>query len=337
MTDVMAGASSQNGNSPAASSEAGAMPAASVQAPLDDVMIAMDVVDTLRHDEQIVEREIDEEARKTRLIERLRDIYHGQGIEVPDRILEEGVKALDEHRFTFTPPAPGWKTSLARLYVTRHEWGRLVAGVVLGIAVTWTAWYAWVERPRALRIAAETAELVETLPQTLRGELARIEATGADAPARQRAATIADQGIKAAAAGDRTAARSAERELRQLRETLGAQYTIRVVNRRGVATGFSRVPRVNPNARNYYIVVEAIDPQGKPLARTITNEETSENEHVETWAVRVPKHVYDAIRADKADDGIIQSATVATKARGKLQPDWHIETSGGALTRWPER
>ena len=29
-------------------------------------------------------------------VERLRDIYKSQGIDVPDRILEEGVKALEE-------------------------------------------------------------------------------------------------------------------------------------------------------------------------------------------------------------------------------------------------
>ena len=43
-------------------------PAADGSAPLDDVMIAMDVVDTLRHDQRIVERELNEAERRAGLL-----------------------------------------------------------------------------------------------------------------------------------------------------------------------------------------------------------------------------------------------------------------------------
>lgn len=330
----MADVPEQNGSQAGAAASSGGTPAA---APLDDVMIAMDVVDTLRHDEQIVEREIDEETRKGRLIDRLREIYRSQGIEVPDRILEEGVKALEEQRFTYTPPKESWATWLANLYVTRHEWGRLVAGMVLALALTWSAWYAWVERPRNLKIAEQRTELSETLPKSLRSEVARIEAAGADEKTRAKAAALAEQGLKAAAAGDRTGARSANAQLSKMRETLSQTYTIRIINRRGAVTGFSRVPKVNRAARNFYVVVEAVDANGKVLPQTILNEETGKTEQVTAWAVRVPSSVYDRIRADKRDDGLLQNATVAIKARGKLTPDWKIETSGGTLTRWSAR
>ena len=58
---------------------------------LDDVLLAMDVVDTLRHREQLVARELDEEGREEELLQRLKDIYEAQGIEVPERILKDGV------------------------------------------------------------------------------------------------------------------------------------------------------------------------------------------------------------------------------------------------------
>jgi dienelactone hydrolase len=61
---------------------------------LDDIMIAMDVVDTLRHREDLVRRELSEEDRETELIARLRKIYKDQGIDVPDSVLADGVKAL---------------------------------------------------------------------------------------------------------------------------------------------------------------------------------------------------------------------------------------------------
>src|SRR5690606_35728076 len=93
------------------------------KAPLDEVMLAMDVVDTLRHRQDLVERELAGEAREKQLLDRLRDIYHHQGIEVTDEVLRAGVKALAESRFTYTPPKPSLGTTLARAYVSRKKWG----------------------------------------------------------------------------------------------------------------------------------------------------------------------------------------------------------------------
>ncbi len=65
---------------------------------LDDLMIAMDVVDIVRHREDLVRRELNGDARQADLIERLREIYRQQGIEVSDKVLAEGVKALGSSR-----------------------------------------------------------------------------------------------------------------------------------------------------------------------------------------------------------------------------------------------
>ena len=62
----------------------GAIAGQAGKAPLDDVMLAMDVVDTLRHEETLVTRELGAADREAQLIERLRKIYHDQGIEVPE-------------------------------------------------------------------------------------------------------------------------------------------------------------------------------------------------------------------------------------------------------------
>ena len=95
------------------SSMAGTAVAPSKPQALDDMMIAMDVVDTLRHREDLVRRELSEEGRESELIARLRQIYRDQGIEVPDHVLAEGVKALKDSRFVYTPPPASWKRTLA--------------------------------------------------------------------------------------------------------------------------------------------------------------------------------------------------------------------------------
>ena len=66
-------------------------PEPAAPAPLDDVMLAMDVVDTLRHADRLVERELGAEERDQQLKERLRQLYAAQGIDVPEHILDEGV------------------------------------------------------------------------------------------------------------------------------------------------------------------------------------------------------------------------------------------------------
>ena len=61
--------------------------------PLDDVMLAMDVVDTIRHQELIVERELNSEERRKQLVARLKSLYAAQGLDVPEHVLAEGVAA----------------------------------------------------------------------------------------------------------------------------------------------------------------------------------------------------------------------------------------------------
>ena len=78
---------------------------AAVPATLDDMMLAMDVVDTLRHRERLVERELNEEAKEEQLIERLRALYKGQGIEVPDSVIARGVEALKESGSSIRRPS----------------------------------------------------------------------------------------------------------------------------------------------------------------------------------------------------------------------------------------
>ena len=307
------------------------------RAPLDDVMIAMDVVDTLRNDQFIVERELNEDERKAKLIERLRDIYRGQGIDVPDSILEEGVRALEEDRFVYKPPADTFAARAARVYVTRATWGRYAAGALAAIAVLWIGWSALYEWPRQAAISAQQTELSTTLPARFADLQKQIDAetaqSGQTALGPAVAATVR-RGLAAARAGNLTEARAARAELEDQLTRLRAEYTIRIVSRKGELSGLWRLPKVNRATRNYYLVVEAIDKSGNIRKQSILNEETTKRETVSKWAVRVPREVLERVRADKADDGIINAARVAEKKRGFLEPDWTIPLAGGAITRW---
>jgi hypothetical protein len=307
---------------------------AKAAAPLDEVMLAMDVVDTLRHRQDLVTRELDGVNREKQLIDKLRDLYHQQGIEVPDHILKEGVAALAESRFTYTPPAPSLGTALARLYVSRKSWGRPVLAV-LGVLLVAGVGYFGIWQPYQNGQAEQARiELTEGLP----AQMDSLYQTIYDETKVQQAVTEAEalvsRGKAFAAEGNRAGAEDAVQRLTDLRDLLRQQYSLRVVNREGVQTGFWSFPEINTDATNYYIVVEALDPDGNTISLPILNEENGQTETVAIWGVRVPESVYNAVSADKLDDGIIQTNLVGRKSDGFLDVQYAMPVLGGAVTQW---
>jgi hypothetical protein len=303
-------------------------------APLDEVMLAMDVVDTLRHRQDLATRELGTEAREKQLIDKLRDIYHQQGIEVPDHILREGVAALEESRFVYDPPAPGFGTTLARLYVTRGRWGKpaaIAAGLVLALGIGWFG--VWTPYQSSLAEQARI-ELAEGLPAQMDALYQTIYEETKVQQAVVRAEALRTRGQTFAAEGDRMAAQAAVTDLTALRDQLRQEYVLRVVNRSGVDSGFWTFPEINTAATNYYVVVEALDSDGDALSLPILNEENGQTEVVDIWAVRVPENVYNAVAADKQDDGIIQANEMGRKSFGFLDVEYGVPVLGGAVTQW---
>lgn len=302
--------------------------------PLSEVMLAMDVVDTLRHNQDLVARELAGEAREKQLIEKLRGIYAQQGIEVSDQVLRDGVKALAESRFVYTPPKPGFATSLARLYVTRRRWGpaalALVIVLVLGLGGYFLAWQPY----QHAQAEAARIELSDTLPAQMDALYHSIfEETKVQAAVVQ-AEALRTRGKTAATEGNRAGAEKAITDLTALRDQIRQEYSLKIVSRDGQKTGFWTFPEINTDATNYYVVVEAIDADGKTLTLPITNEETGKTETVAIWGVRVPESIYRSVEADKRDDGIVQRNVMGRKEFGFLDVDWAMPVLGGAVTKW---
>ena len=296
------------------------------EAPLEDLMVAMDVVDTIRHRQLIVERELDAAGRRERLVERLREIYSAQGIEVTDAALEAGVDALEEERFGYTPTPRSFAASLARIYVRRERWFRpfaLVAGLAL---IIFAGWYFTVSLPQSRFEAA--------LPGQIDTTYSRVIARSESEPATARADDLLGRAQDALRAGDFDKAASLQGELEELRQELLLAYEIRIVSRPGEYSGIWRVPDVNPDARNYYLIVEAVDADGRVIRRKVRNEEDGRIYEVRKWGVRVDEATFEAVAADKRDDGIIEDYVLGSKAVGRLEPEFRVPTSGATITDW---
>ena len=294
--------------------------------PLDDVMLAMDVVDTLRHRQLLVERELNTEAREQTLIKRLREIYAAQGIDVPDHILAEGVAALDEERFVYTPPEPGWRVTLAHLYITRGTWGKVLLAILAMIIAVAIVYTTMISGPQQRRLAAFPGELAAQRQAII--ELTEVP------EARERAQQYLVQGQAALREEDADAAGKAVVSLKLLRAQLEQEYTVRIISRPGESSGVWRMPDVNTDARNYYVIVEALTEDGSTLTLPVRNEEDGKVYKVNKWALRVNEQLYQQIAADKSDDGIIQQRDFGVKRRGQLAPDYAMPTTGAALTDW---
>jgi hypothetical protein len=52
------------------------------------------------------------------------------------------------------------------------------------------------------------------------------------------------------------------------------------------------------------------------------------------WGVRVSEETFEKIKADKLDDGILQTNTLAIKRVGRLEADYLIPVIGGVITEW---
>ena len=461
-------------------------------------MLAMDVVDTLRHHRSIVDAELNEEAREQALIDRVKAIYEAQGIDVPDEVIQKGVEALKQDRFVYKPPRRTLAVRLAEVYVRRGYWTKVVLGIAGVLAAIWGSiafanhrrdqalvhaftnrvqdhtrasdavsrrldavareldaldpageapviadiasttrtrlaqarqrWDTWKANrkplPAALypdqrreldkRLADDrvfTQELgddvagleasvraigvlrslgtdVGTAMSMLSGvtisesEQARVEAVrrlaetaidaGDPAQAKARVAELtnlvrslrsAEQAKRSAAAtlqmlavkmdalpelapdvqdevfGLRQSIESniaagrteeAQRQLRQLAHVVGVldqAYELRIVSRPGESTGITRAD--GSRGRNHYIQVEAVGPDGRVLELDFKNEEDQVIVKAKRIAIRVPNKVYEQVRADKSDNGIVDNSLFGVKRRGQRTPTYHFETAGG--------
>ncbi len=403
---------------------------------LDEVMLAMDVVDTLRHQQDLVDQALAQDSRDAALTARIRAIYAEQGIEVPDSVIAEGVEALKKDRFVYQPPVSGFGRRLAHLYIDRWRWIRNLSIVgVIGV-VAWGAYEAprQIEQNRRVTAQTEQLQLIQarlgeaearlaelrrqqqtvSLPaaplhvagqrlslqagsQANRAEEALAQARGVMPPnprnnypsaferalaplltplteaeqaleagekglaelgqlgglanalqqaqavlagvtmapsVRNEVDTIRRQAESALQAGEVALARGRIDRLNQISAVIDLNYQLRIVSRPDVQSGVWRHPVDNPGGRNYYIIVDAIGADGQPLALPITSEEDQQTRTVSRFGVRVPERVYEQVRADKQDNGLIDQSLFGEKRRGELDPRYHFAVAGGHITQW---
>ena len=298
------------------------MTASADNQPLDEIMLAMDVVDTLRHQEKLVAHELDSDARDKELKERLRKIYGAQGIDVPDHVLEEGVQALKEDRFTYRPPRSGLRTGLASLYVSRGRWGKWALVFIAALLISWGGYRFFVSGPKA------------ALPEKVEKTYTQLHESAKSEKGRDLAKKFYNQAQTGLKNQDEIGSKKALHAMTNLQGALDQEYSLKISVQAGEKSGVWRIPDVNASSRNYYIIVEAVDAANKPVQVAVTSEESGKTSMVSKWGLRVEEAVFQSIGADKQDDGIIQKNIFGQKKKGYLVPEYQFPSTGGAITSW---
>ena len=137
---------------------------------------------------------------------------------------------------------------------------------------------------------------------------------------------------------------------------LNTEYVVRIVNRKGVNAGNRRIPTgpdakprtfydANPELKNHYLIVEAVDHEGRILPVSVTNHETGITETVTMWGELVPHQIYERTGKDKKDNGYIDGSNstrsadadiLARKDKGYLNPvmSAFYQPLGKQITKW---
>lgn len=296
--------------------------------------MAMDVVDTIRHREQLLARELDAGSRADDLVERLKDIYSAQGIDVPERILRDGVQALEEKRFAYTPTPPGLGRRLALIYIGRDRWWKPAAAALAVVIGGLGIYQVGVAGPERARERAAIAALNTTLPAALTAARQGVNEVSEDPGADRAADALERDGRDALEAGDAAGAEAAIASLNTLEADLAASYRVRIVQDPNDFSGVFREAVDDPSINNFYLIVEAVDGAGRVIEVPVSSEEDRRSARVTRWGQRVSRSVFDAMAADKREDRIIDNAIIGEKKTGRLYPDYAVSTPGGAILEW---
>jgi hypothetical protein len=77
-----------------------------------------------------------------------------------------------------------------------------------------------------------------------------------------------------------------------------------------------------------------VGPDGRALEILVQDEEKGTAVRSRRFGVRVPEEVFERVKADKLDNGIVDRNVFAVKRRGAREPEYRFAVAGGRITTW---
>lgn len=179
-------------------------------------------------------------------------------------------------------------------------------------------------------------KLVGTAQQFIAAEADKATSLDLDRGATEALRQKRNAVLLAAESASQRAYEDARRDYLATSEFVQSTYDVRIVNRKGVQSGFWREDtRRRSSDKMYYLAVEAVDRNGRVGRMDVRSSENNITKSVATWGIRVPKRVFDRVGQDYNDNGVVDQDKVGVKPAGTLDIRWSIETDNEQkITSW---
>ena len=305
-----------------------------------EMLRIMDVATALRQDRELVEEQLNVEELKERLKERMLAASKVTGESVTPEEVDAAIRQYYASLYSFREPKLGLSVALAHLWVRRVAafWMAWAAVAAVGLA-----WWLLISPTGPLTASGRNHRRVETLAATIAGESKVVRALAADPSVAPEVARLDAEARVYREKDDPKGLESVRKSLADLGARLGESYNVAVVSGAGRKSAVDRYYRDKDGRRvsGFYLIVEARTPDGKALTRRIHNDENDSYKEVTAWAERVPEAVYERLKKDKLEDGILNETAFAAKRKGF--PDEEITMPGpdgkplarlGRITEW---
>ena len=306
-----------------------------------DMLRIMDVATTLRQDRELVEEQLNLDALKQRLRERMIAAAEVTGEEVTPAEVDAAIDVYYRQLNTYQEPPLGPAVALAHLYVRRV---RLARWAVFGGGSLVLVWWLFLSpggrftnANRAHRQAERVADEVAR-----KGESALAVAQDPEAVERLTALRAEAQAYRKQ--DDVAKLRDVEARTADLEARLRDEYAVSVRGGQGPRTSAIDRTFTDKTGRRvtaYYLLVQAKRPDGSVVTMRIHDVEKDRDADVKIWAERVPKDVYDRLLRDKKEDGVLNETAFSVKRRGELHEQVTMPGADGKpleklgqLTEW---
>jgi hypothetical protein len=302
-----------------------ASPVAIEKPKFEELLLTMDAVDQLRAKDTELAKYAQTDDQKAAIKSRLLAIYQSQGITVSDEILQQGIEAHFNNRFIYKP-LTGLPRSLALAWINRKKTGLTAGLAACSILFLVLACWAFAILP-GQTLQREKFELTQRLDSDRKRVTQNIEPLN----------TI-QLNVKASiAAGKINEAKSQIANLEKYIILLPKQINFRIVDKPGTKSGVVWKSRNVPSAKDYYLIVEALDPENNPVQIPITDRITQKSVWTNMFGVNVPEAVFEHYRAEKIRTGLIHNPVIGQKPANQFNFQFNTTTNNAYINAWSSR
>jgi len=315
---------------PSQSVKSDAAPPAPTDVKLEEMGIAemmrvMDVATTLRQEQELVKREFDVDQTKQMLRDKLKRTADMTGESLTSEQIEAAVNWYYDNLHEYKEPEKSFKWFLAHLYIRRTAILAVLGTAAMIFLGIWGLWFApFAPLSEANQLAREqevSTERLEVVHERFGKDLESVAVISESTALNEQLEKLKSESETHFANKDLDKLNETEARLQKVMQRANEEFVLAVVAGEKNRSAFERNFEDESGKRlsGYYLVVQAKDSDGKILTRTILNVEDDKSYKVKQWAERVPRSVFDRLKKDKQEDGVLNETAFGKKERGKLK------------------